>query len=117
MKPLEEELRSALRRQEPPEGFAERVLAQASARPVREGRWWLPLRALVREPRWRWAAAALAACLLVAVAVVHQRREQRIKAEGEMAKVQVMRALRIASSKLNMVRRKVQEIDRPTPSS
>ena len=115
MKPLEEELRSALRREEPPEGFAARVMARVRA-PAQD-RWWRSVRGLWRFPRWRWAAAALAACLLVAVAVVHHRREQRMKAQGEMAKVQVMKALHIASSKLNLARRKVQEIDRSAPQS
>ncbi len=115
MKPIEEELRAALRKQEPPEGLAARVLARVSAWPSRETAWWAPLRALVRSPRWRWAAAAVAACLL-AVAV-HHRREQRMEAQGEMAKAQVMKALRIASVKLNIARRKVQEIDRSGPQS
>ncbi len=117
MKPLEEELRSALRRQEPPEDFVAHVMARVSTPASTEARWWVPVRALLRAPRWRWAAAALAACLLVVAAVVHQRREQRMKAQGEVAKAQVMKALRIASSKLNVARRKVQEIDRSAPQS
>ncbi len=115
MKPIEEELRSALRRQEPPEGFAARVLARVSARPAPEAARWAPLRALFHSPRWRWAAAAVAACLLVVA--VHHRRQQRMEAQGEMAKAQVMKALRIASVKLNLARRKVQEIDRSGPQS
>ncbi len=117
MKPIEEELRSALRRQEPPEGFAARVLARVAALPAERTAWWAPLRTLLRSPRWRWAAAAVAACLLAAALVVHHRRQQRMEAQGEVAKAQVMKALRIASAKLNIARRKVQEIDRSGPQS
>ncbi|MBZ5563380.1 MAG: hypothetical protein LAP13_13290 [Acidobacteriia bacterium] len=117
MKPIEEELRAALRKQEPPEGFAARVLARVNTRPTPQTAWWAPLRAFVRSPRWRWVAAAVAACLLLVAAVVYHRREQRMEAQGEMAKAQVMKALRIASVKLNIARRKVQEIDRSGPQS
>ncbi len=117
MKSIEEELRAALRKQQPPEGFAARVMARVNtATPPKSARWTLII-AFVRSPRWRWAVAGLAACLLLAAVVVHQRREQRMKAQGELAKAQMMKALHIASAKLNLARRKVQGIDRSGPQS
>ena len=40
---------------------------------------------------------------------------ERLRREGELAKTQVIQALRIASVKLNVARRKVQESSRETP--
>ena len=92
---LEDELRRALSRVEPPEGFAHRVLA-ATAKPAAP---WF------RSPASRWAMAA-AACLLLAAGAA-QYRQQRIEARGETAKAQLMLALRITGGKLQEVRAKV----------
>src|SRR5574337_1127704 len=111
MKPLEEELRRALRREEPPEGFTDRVLTRTATAPGGRAGWRQTVGSLFRMPGLRWAAAGTLACLLVAAGILHHWRVQREKAEGELAKVQVMKALRLASVKLNVARRKVQEID------
>jgi len=91
---LDEELRAALERQEPPPGFTERVLAQVAATSVRPA----------RSPWTPWLAA-LAASLLLSMGVLEYRHYQ-----GERAKSQVMLALRIAGSKLNKAQKKVQMI-------
>jgi hypothetical protein len=86
---LDDELKLALRRKEPPEGFTDRVLAaigEPAAIPV------------PRRSRWR---AAVAAALLVAVA-----------AGGEAyrivrAKQQMLTALHITSAKLRDARNHV----------
>ena len=111
MNSLENNLRDALRRQEPPDGFAERVLSRIPPRP--EG--WKPrLAALFRMPALRWAmAGAMIVCLLIA-GLVQQERQRRIQAEGEMAKAQLIQALRIASLKLNTARKKVLDVSRRT---
>jgi hypothetical protein len=104
---FDDQLRAALKRQDPPEGFAERVLARAQAPtatrlPSRRA-WlaWLP-----PWPRQAWVAVgAVAALLLVTSGVQYQRRRQ-----GELAKQQVMLALQIAGSKLNYVQQKTLEI-------
>jgi hypothetical protein len=64
----------------------------------------------------KWAmAGAMAIALIVAGIGVHRYREnerQRMLAEiaeGEKAKEQVMMAMRIASAKLNIAQKKVQE--------
>jgi hypothetical protein len=96
---LEDRLREALRRQDPPEGFAERVIQQAG--PARA-------QALRIEPKWRmrrlWPAvsfAAAAAAVMFSITVENRHRQE------EEAGRQAILALRIASQKLNMVRDKV----------
>lgn len=59
----------------------------------------------------RWAAAAALAGALLAGGIQY-RRVQRERAEGEAAKQQLMLALRIASSKLQLAKAKVNEINR-----
>jgi len=114
MRPLEDELRRALRRRDPPAAFAGRVMArveqQASTRRsdgVKPKRRWAP---------WAWwtgwgrvglvAVTALLA-LAVSFAVWREHRSQQQRREGEAARAQVMEALRITSVKLNRVRERV----------
>ena len=105
---LDDELRSALGRREPPLGFAQRVLARAQDSRERRRSWIEPL-ALLWPRRLRWAAACLFACvLLVTAGLEHRRRSQ-----GELAKQQVVLALRIASAKLSYAQEKAQEIGFP----
>jgi hypothetical protein len=99
---LENELRKALRREEPSEGFAERVVLQAeSARAERR-------EALQPRLRRLWPAASLAATSVLVLSVsieyraVHQERIQE-----ERAGRQAIQALRIASEKLNTARNKI----------
>jgi len=115
MKDLENELRKALERREPPDGFAERVLAQLEPAPTPKPGWREAIISLVRIPRLRWAAVGVFACVLVTAGVVHYRRVEQERAAGEAAKAQVMQALRIASKKLNVTWRKVQEADHRPP--
>ena len=105
---FDDELRAALKRREPPDGFVERVLARAQS-PVAARRpswrerwgWWL---IPGRRPAWI-TAGVVAAMLLVTSGVEYRRRRQ-----GELAKQQVMLALEIAGSKLNYVQKKALEI-------
>ncbi len=109
MKRLDDELRDALRREEPPAGFAERVLAAAGERP----------RTAMSEPpplaeRWRiggWMAAAAVIALVaggIQYQAVEKAREER--ARGEAAKEQVIEALRITGHKLQVVQATIKEI-------
>jgi hypothetical protein len=75
---LEQELARALARQEPAAGFDGRVRAR-----------------LYRRPNW----LAIAAAILVMFGVGEAWRQH----EGQVAKEQVMTAMRIAGSKLNRV--------------
>jgi hypothetical protein len=102
MKPLEDELKSALRRVEPPAGFAERVLAQARQKADSKPGFAERLRAMFRPRTIRWAAAFASACVLV-LAAVRYREYRQAKIQGELASAQARQALRIASAKLNAV--------------
>jgi len=106
---LVDALKHALRRQEAPEDFTQRVMASVAAqksvqRPVRDS--WL---SLFTQPIMRWAAlAAVAAAMILGVHLYNVRRE---RAEGEAAKQRLMLALRIAGSKLQLAKAKVNEIN------
>ena len=91
---LENELKAALRRQDPSPGFANRVIARS--RPRR------------KAPLVAWAAAM--AAMLVGGIAIHQEYQQR---QAERAKEQTMLALRITAEKLNFARAKVLKIEAP----
>lgn len=90
---LEEELRSALARKAPRGGFTERV-ARAAAADRRAAA--LPI------PRWAMAAAATIV-LGVGGGLAYRERQ------GEIAKEQVMTAMRITAGKLNRIQAHVLE--------
>jgi hypothetical protein len=117
MKDLEQELRSALRHKEPPEDFAANVLARIARPAGPEGGWRRALAAIWSVPRLRGAAAGALAGLLFGAGIVHRYRGERERAQGEVAKAQLIQALRIASSKLNGTWRKVQEPEHHVPPS
>jgi hypothetical protein len=96
MSDFEQDLRSALRREEPSSGFAARVAAGTGAR--------------VAPRRAGWLTAAIAACLLLSVGGGLEYRQYR----GQKAKQQLLLALEIAGGKLNIAQRKVSDLSRRT---
>jgi hypothetical protein len=114
---LEDALRHALRREDAPEGFALKVLARAeqqnSAAQEAQRTSWL---SIFSQPLVRWTAlATISICLIIGG--VRYRNLQRQRAEGEAAKQQLMLALRIAGSKLQLAKEKVNEIDTSRPET
>jgi hypothetical protein len=123
MKELDQELTNALRRQDPPAGFAERVLRRVGEPPHAERRAGpfpraFPARtsASVETPRGtrtrlpfvQWAAAAaLVAALAGGINYVAAQKE---RAEGEAAGARVALALHIAGSKLQLVQTKITQL-------
>jgi hypothetical protein len=103
MNRLENELHNAMRREEPPEGFADRVLARVSERKH------VSRMLFLMRPSFRWALAG-ALCLLLVVAGVEYRQDKQEQARGEAAKAQLMLALRITAGKLQLAQEKVQQI-------
>ena len=95
MREFEDELRSALRRQEPPVGFVDRVLARA--RPKGAARYRI------------WAAAAIAAGLLLSVGGFEYRQY-----EGRKAKRELLLALEIAGSKLCIAQETISHLSQRT---
>jgi len=129
---FDDELRQALSREEPSHDFTDRVMARVAELRKREkprGKtdWLRRLAKFFHPPqmgqrRWmkwapqmKWAmAGAMAVLLIVAGLGLHHRRENEKRrlaeiAEGERAKEQVMLAMRIASAKLNVAKKKVHE--------
>ena len=89
---MDNELKAALRRKEPPPGFTERVLAE-----LRGGQALLPV------PHRRWRAVAAAALLLAILGGGEAVRIVR-------AKQQMLTALHITGAKLRGARHHVHEI-------
>jgi hypothetical protein len=95
MNEFEDELRSALRRREAPDGFAARVLARAGSTASRR--------------YWTWLAPAVAACVLLTAGAFEYRRY-----EGREASRQLLVALEIAGNKLSIAQEKVNELNQRT---
>ena len=97
---MHDELRDALRRVEPPAGFADRVVQRALA---------APKPAVAPKAPWRAKAGlAIAATLVLATLTggLWYRAEEKRK-EGEEARRQVLLSLSIAGSKLRSIEMKV----------
>ena len=109
MSKWEDALREALRREDPPDGFAGRVMAKVEARQSASGAW-SGLAWVFRGPRLRWATALASIALLIGGLDYWRWREER--AQGERTKQQVMLALRIAGGKLRLAQAKVQWVSR-----
>jgi len=90
---LEAELKQALSRKAPGDGFADRVARAASAE-----------KRVVAFPTPRWAMAAAATVLLGVGGGLAYRQHQ-----GEVAKEQVMQAMRITAVKLSHIQAHVRE--------
>ena len=120
MNRFDEELKLALRREEPSPDFTDRVMARIAELQKQEKSrektdWLRRLMEFFQPPQMKWAmAGAVAVVLLIAAFGVHRSRENERRrlaeiAEGERAKEQVMLAMRIASAKLNVAQKKVYE--------
>lgn len=112
MSRLEDELNSALRRKQAPEGFADQVLSRVGKQDyVSEPTRWSWQQFFV-QPALRWAAAAALLAAVIAGGVYYReaQMERARRAAGEAAKQQLMIALRIASSKLQLAKAKVSEV-------
>ena len=100
---MHDELRDALRRVEPPEGFADRVL-QKAARDAQPRL--MPSR--FRAP----ARFAIAATLVLVIGGGLWYRAEERRREGEEAKRQVLLSLSLAGNKLQEIEMKVNRRDR-----
>jgi hypothetical protein len=120
MNRFDDELKCALHREEPGPDFTDRVMSRVAGlqkrEKSREKTGWLRRFVEFFQPhRMKWAmAGAMAILLLIAGLGVHNRRENERRrlaeiAEGERAKEQVLLAMRIASEKLNIAKKKVHE--------
>ncbi|MBZ5632901.1 MAG: hypothetical protein LAO55_07200 [Acidobacteriia bacterium] len=97
---LDDELRAALRREDPSPGFAQRAVARAKSNP--EPTMAIPIFQPVRISQMIWAAA-LAAMLVIGLTATSEYRQRKAERAGRDAVL----ALRITAEKLNMTRDKV----------
>jgi hypothetical protein len=95
MREFEDELRSALRREDPPAGLARRVLARTRPKDAARHR--------------SWVAAAIAAGLLLSLGGFEYRQF-----EGRKAKRELLLALEIAGSKLSIAQEKISHLSQRT---
>jgi len=93
---LDDELKSALRREDAPLGFTQRVVARARTKPIRKTAMF----------RMIWAAG-IAAMLVIGFTAASEYRQVK----AERAASQAVVALRIAAAKLNMTRDKVLKLE------
>lgn len=104
MTPFEEELKRALARREPADGFVERVLAHVEERKAHG--WWHWL-------RWtRVRVLAVVAALLfvlLGASIAYRQHERTVR--GEAAKKKLLLALQIAGSKLHDAQQHVIEVE------
>ena len=96
---FEDELRSALARREPPDGFAGRVMDRLPNQ--RHG-------PAFRTP-WRAAAAAVGIAMLGGGAYEYQRAE-KLRREGERARSELVFALELTSARLQATKAKVLKV-------
>lgn len=94
---LDSDLKHALRRESPPAGFADRVMAriEQAEQPRRRPVW------------WRAAAASVTLAILLGGYGTHRAYEQR---KGERAKDELLRAMSIASEKVKYAQDEVRSI-------
>jgi G3E family GTPase len=91
---IEEELKRALNRTEPPEGFADRVMARVPERQTTVAiRWWY---------------AAVAAIVALIMVLTTQQIEQRRQRQARETERQVVFALALVAEKLDHVNAKLQ---------
>ena len=113
---LEQDLRRALGRKDPPPGFDNKVLSRIAAGET------------VRTPtpirRWQRAALPIAASLILLFGAsyyvqqdLRQRHAREAQAQTEQAARDVVLALRIASEKISAAQAKVEEITRYEPTN
>lgn len=89
MSRLDDELRNAFRREEPPVDFTARLLERVALRPAPKVRWWQRLAMLLEPPKLRWVAIGVTASLLLSIGAV-QYNKMRLVAVGvgdEVAKI------------------------------
>jgi len=67
MNRLDDELRNAFRREQPPAEFTVRVLQRIALQPAPKARWWQRLATLLEPPKLRWVAIGVTATLLLAI--------------------------------------------------
>jgi hypothetical protein len=74
MSRLDDELRNAFKREQPPADFTARVLERVARQPEPRRTLWQRLVALVEPPKMRWVAIGVTAALLIAIGAAQYSR-------------------------------------------
>lgn len=106
MTPFEEELKKALARREPSDGFTAGVLARVNEQ--NRAKLAAPGGFLQRLRSWR-LVPVLAGALVITGGIAYQQHERETR--GETAKKQLMLAMRIAGSKLQYAQSRVEGVE------
>jgi p-aminobenzoyl-glutamate transporter AbgT len=101
---LDNDLKRALRRESPPAGFAERLMARIDAAPGVNG---TNGRLKPAATWWRAAAASVTLAALLGGFATHRVIERR---RGERAREELLRALSIAAEKVQYAQQEVRGI-------
>ncbi len=107
---LEDDLKAALRREEPPADFADRVLARLNQPP--QPTWWERFSVLMRPPRLQWVALSVMVSVLIPFGAVQYHKEREYRAQGERARQQLLFAVRVAGARLHRAQQKVLDAGR-----
>ena len=112
---LEQELRRALKRKDPPSGFDDRVLSKVAAGGT--------VQVAIGTQRWRRALLPIAASLMLALGATYyvqqqqQRRADEAHVHAEQTAHDVVLALQIASETISAAQAKVEEMTRYEPKN
>jgi len=77
MNRLDDELRNAFTREQPPAEFTARVLQRIALQPAPRPRWWQRLATLLEPPKLRWVAIGVTATLLLAIGATQYSKLHR----------------------------------------
>jgi hypothetical protein len=113
---LEQELRRALKRKDPPSGFDDRVLSKVAAGGT--------VQVAIGTARWRRASLPIAASLMLAIGGAtyyvqqqQQRRADQAYVHAEQTTHDVVLALQIASETISAAQAKFEEMTRHEPKN
>ncbi len=89
MSRLDDELRKAFRREQPPVDFTTRLLERVAQQPAPKAPWWHRLATLLDPPKLRWVAIGVTASLLLAIGAAQYSRltQTVVDDSGKIAKI------------------------------
>jgi hypothetical protein len=89
MSRLDDELRKAFGREQPPVDFTTRLLERVAQQPAPKAPWWHRLATLLDPPKLRWVAIGVTASLLLAIGAAQYSRltQAVVDDSGKIAKI------------------------------
>jgi hypothetical protein len=81
MSRLDDELRKAYRREQPPAEFTSRLLERVAQQAAPKPRWWQRVATLLDPPKLRWVAIGVTASLLLAIGAAQYSRMNQVVVE------------------------------------